>query len=132
MFYNKNNLKKLLYFCLIRCRFEVWKTKTNLIFFSSMVFFLFLLLSVLFLIFCHLFFNFLVRLFYCISLFCFMFKCLTKSFYDETYGWKDSRKMDDGTDGWKASWKRTTTSFNICNKGYSSKPMSILKQPILT
>ncbi len=39
-----------------------------------MVFFLFLLLSVLFLIFCHLFFNFLLRLFYCISLFCFMFK----------------------------------------------------------
>jgi hypothetical protein len=39
--------QKLLYFCLIRCRFEVWKKKTNLIFFSSMVFFLFLLLSVL-------------------------------------------------------------------------------------
>jgi hypothetical protein len=76
MFYNKNNLKKLLYFCLIRCRFEVWKKKTNLFFFSSMVFFLFLLLSVLFLIFCHLFFNFLLRLFYWISLFCFMFKCL--------------------------------------------------------
>jgi hypothetical protein len=50
--------KKLLYFCLIRCRFEVWKKKTNLIFFSSMVFFLFLLFSILFLIFCHLFFNF--------------------------------------------------------------------------
>jgi hypothetical protein len=51
MFYNKNNLKKLLYFCLIRCRFEVWKKKTSLIIFSSMVFFLFLLLFVLFLIF---------------------------------------------------------------------------------
>jgi len=63
-----------LYFCFIRCRFEVWKKKTNLIVFSSMVFFLFLLLSVLFLIFCHLFFNFLLRLFYCLSLFCFMFK----------------------------------------------------------
>jgi hypothetical protein len=72
MFYNKNNFKKFV-FCLIRCRFEVWKKKTNLSFFSSMVFFLFLLLSVLFLIFCHLFFNFLLRLFYCISLF-FMFK----------------------------------------------------------
>jgi hypothetical protein len=39
-----------------------------------MVFFLFLLLSILFLIFCHLVFNFPLRLFYCISLFCFMFK----------------------------------------------------------
>jgi hypothetical protein len=55
--------KKLLYFCLIICRFEVWKKKTNLISFSSMVFFLFLLLSVLFLTFCHLFFNFLLRIF---------------------------------------------------------------------
>jgi hypothetical protein len=36
------------------------------------------LLSVLFLIFCHLFLNFLLRLFYCISLFCFMFNCLKK------------------------------------------------------
>ncbi len=41
----------------IKCRFEVWKKKTNLIFFSSMVFFLFFL-SVLFPIFCHLFFYF--------------------------------------------------------------------------
>jgi hypothetical protein len=32
------------------------------------------LLSVLFLIFGHLFFNFLLRLYYCYSLFCFMFK----------------------------------------------------------
>jgi hypothetical protein len=40
-----------------RCRFEVWKKKTNLIFFSTMVFFSLLLLSVLFLIFCHLFFK---------------------------------------------------------------------------
>jgi hypothetical protein len=39
MFCNENNFKKLLYFCLIRYRFEVWKKKTNLIFFSSMVFF---------------------------------------------------------------------------------------------
>jgi hypothetical protein len=74
MFCNENNFKKLLYFCLIRYRFEVWKKKTNLIFFSSMVFFLFLLLSILFFIFCHLFLNFLLRLFYCIFLFCFMFK----------------------------------------------------------
>ncbi len=44
MFYTENNFKKLLYFCLIRCRFEVWKKKTNRILFSSMVFFLFLLL----------------------------------------------------------------------------------------
>jgi hypothetical protein len=69
---------KLFYFCLIQCRFEVWKTKTNLIFVSSMVFVLFLLFSVLFLIFCHLFFNFLLKLFYSISLFCFMFKCFKK------------------------------------------------------
>jgi len=48
MFCNENNFKKLLYFCLIRYRFEVWKKKTNLFFFSSMVFFLFLLLSILF------------------------------------------------------------------------------------
>ncbi len=35
---------------------------------------------------------------------------------DGTDGWKASRKMDDGTNGWKkASRKRTTTSFNICN-----------------
>jgi hypothetical protein len=46
MFYNENNFKKLLSFLFIRCRFEVWKKKTNLIFCSSMVFFLFLLLSV--------------------------------------------------------------------------------------
>jgi hypothetical protein len=46
MFCNENNFKKLLYFCLIRYRFEVWKRKTNLIFFSCMVFFFF----------CHLFF----------------------------------------------------------------------------
>jgi hypothetical protein len=77
-FYNKYKSKKLLYFCSIRCRFEVWKKKTNLIFFSSFVFFLFLLLSVLFLIFCHLFLDFRLRLFYCISVFCFMFKCLKK------------------------------------------------------
>jgi hypothetical protein len=25
------------------------------------------------------------------------------------------KKMDDGTDEWEASRKRTTTSFNICN-----------------
>jgi hypothetical protein len=91
MFYNINNLKKNLYFCLIRCSFEVWKMKTNFIFFSSMAFFfLFLLLSVLFLIFCHIFLNFLLRLFYCISLFLkkniyficfhfvFIFQCLKK------------------------------------------------------
>jgi hypothetical protein len=78
MFYNNNNKFKLFYFCLIRCRFEVWKKKTNLIFFSSMDFFLILLLSVLFLNVCHLFFNFLLRLFYYISLFCFMFKCFKK------------------------------------------------------
>ncbi len=40
----------------IRCRFEVWKKKTNLIFFFKYGFFSLLLLSVLFLIFCHLFF----------------------------------------------------------------------------
>jgi hypothetical protein len=39
------------------------------------------LLSVLFLIFCHLFFNFLLRLFYCISLFCFMFKYVYFNFF---------------------------------------------------
>jgi hypothetical protein len=39
MFCNENNLKKLLYFCLIRYRFEVWKKKTNLIFFSQAWFF---------------------------------------------------------------------------------------------
>jgi hypothetical protein len=43
---------------IIRCRFEVWKKKTNLFFFSSMVFFSLLLLSVFFLIFFNLFFNF--------------------------------------------------------------------------
>jgi hypothetical protein len=69
IFYNENNFKFFLYFCLIRCRFEVWKKKTNLIFFSSMVSFLFLSLSILFHIFCHLFLNFLLRLFYYISLF---------------------------------------------------------------
>jgi len=75
MFCNENNFKKLLYFCLIRYRFEVWKKKTNLFFFfSSMVFFLFLLLSIFILFFFHLFINFLLRLFYCISIFCFMFK----------------------------------------------------------
>jgi hypothetical protein len=56
MFCNENDLKKLLYFCLIRYRFEVWKKKTNLIFF------LFLLLYILFFIFCHLFLYFLLRL----------------------------------------------------------------------
>jgi hypothetical protein len=39
MFCNENNFKKLLYFCLIRCRFEVWKKKTNLIFFLKYGFF---------------------------------------------------------------------------------------------
>jgi len=39
MFCNKNNFKKLLYFCLIRYRFEVWKKKTNLIFFFKYGFF---------------------------------------------------------------------------------------------
>ncbi len=39
MFYNESNLKKLLYFCLIRCRFEVWKKKTNCIFFFKYGFF---------------------------------------------------------------------------------------------
>jgi hypothetical protein len=39
MFCNENNLKKLLYFCLIRYRFEVWKKKTNLFFFFKYGFF---------------------------------------------------------------------------------------------
>jgi hypothetical protein len=30
-------------------------------------------------------------------------------------GWKDSQKMDDEMNGWKASQKKTMTSFNICN-----------------
>jgi hypothetical protein len=34
MFYYENNFKKLLYFFFIRCRFDVWKKKTNLIFFK--------------------------------------------------------------------------------------------------
>jgi hypothetical protein len=34
MYYNENHFKKLLYFCLIKCRFEVWKEKTNLFFFK--------------------------------------------------------------------------------------------------
>jgi hypothetical protein len=54
--------EKAIVFCLIRCRFEVWRKKTNLNF-SSMDFFLFLLLSVLFLL----------RLFYCISPFMFKY-----------------------------------------------------------
>jgi hypothetical protein len=63
-----------MYFCLIRCRFEVWKKKTNLVFFSSMVFFSFFCSLFCFLFFVIYFLNFLLRLFYCISLFCFMFK----------------------------------------------------------
>ncbi len=65
-------------FCLIRCRFEVWKKKTNLICFSSMVFFFSFFCSLFCFLFLSLIFNFLLRLFYCISLFCFMFKCLQK------------------------------------------------------
>ncbi len=42
----------------IRCRFEVWKKKTNLIFFSSMVFFLFFCSFFCFLFFVIYFFNF--------------------------------------------------------------------------
>jgi hypothetical protein len=42
----------------IRCRFEVWKKKTNLIFFFKYGLFSLLLLFVLFLIFCHLFLIF--------------------------------------------------------------------------
>jgi hypothetical protein len=100
MFYNENNLKKLLYFFLIRCRFEVWKKKINLILFSSMVFFLFLLLSVLFFIFCHLFFNFLLRLFYCNKLLLpfvvlFFFRDVELGWiHDGTYGWKGQPPLD--------------------------------------
>ncbi len=65
-----------------------------------MVIFLFLLLSVLFLIFCHLFFNFLLRLFYCNKLLLPPFVVLLFFHHillrDEELGW-----MDDGTDGWK-------------------------------
>ncbi len=50
-----------------------------------MVFFLFLLLSVLFLIFCHLFFNFLLRLFYCISLFVSCHSSIHPSFHPSIY-----------------------------------------------
>ncbi len=46
----------------IRCRFEVWKKKTNLIFFFKYGFFSLLLLSVLFLNFCHLFFKFFLKI----------------------------------------------------------------------
>jgi len=39
MFCNENNFKKLVYFCLIRYRFEVQKKKTNLYFFFKYGFF---------------------------------------------------------------------------------------------
>ncbi len=62
----------------IRCRFEVWKKKINLIFFFKYGFFLFFCSLFCFLFFVIYFFNFLKRLFYCISLFCFIFKCLKR------------------------------------------------------
>ncbi len=46
MFCNENIFLKKLYFCFIKYRFEVWKKKTNLIFFFKYGFFLFLLLSI--------------------------------------------------------------------------------------
>jgi hypothetical protein len=59
----------------IRCRFKVWKKKTNLIFFSSMVFFSLLLLSVLFFIFCHLFLKKILKIFF--TVFPFFVSCLS-------------------------------------------------------
>jgi hypothetical protein len=41
-------------------------------------------------------------------------------------GWKDSQKMDDEMNGWKASQKKTMTSFNICNL----LPFLIKKPPL--
>jgi hypothetical protein len=65
-----------MYFCLIRCKFEVWKKKTNLIFFSSMVFF-----SSFCSLFCFLFFVIYFLIFF-VNFICFhffsIFKCLKK------------------------------------------------------
>ncbi len=58
-----------------------------------MGFLFFLLLSVLFLIFCHLFCNFLLRLFYCISLFCFMFKYIYFIFFHFVSIFKGEKKF---------------------------------------
>ncbi len=52
MFYDNVLKNKHLYFCLIRCRFEVWIKKTNLVFFFQLWFFFSFFCS----LFCFLFF----------------------------------------------------------------------------
>jgi hypothetical protein len=93
IFFSEKNLVSLmcfiiifffkLYFCLIRCKFEVWKKKTNLIFLIKYGFFSlsFALYFVFLFFFGHLFSNFLLRLFDCISLFCFMFRYIYFIFF---------------------------------------------------
>ncbi len=66
--------KKLLYFCLIRWRFEVWKKKTNLIFFFQVWFFFSFFCS----LFCFLFFliYFLIFFYDYFTVFPFFVSCL--------------------------------------------------------